>query len=165
MFIVMINDYNEPIYCTNREHAAHYVEHVVIPRMKINLRPNAVFERREDRWSVRDAMCFIRIEAVKEYVPGPDEPAVLIWEIWLPGHGCAPDDHGPPSLVGKMDGATFQDACNRYADAEWYFFKLYDAKKLTWDGARLYPSASEAGQDVNPGRFYKPQEEYDASTN
>lgn len=69
VYIVMRNDFNEPIYCTTHEAAVRYIETVLIPKIKQSCWEwqNAKFSRRDDRWWLPGSMCYIRIEEVKHF--------------------------------------------------------------------------------------------------
>jgi hypothetical protein len=79
----------------------------------------------------------------------PSEQPTGTFEIWVPGCGCSPDDHGPPFKLGEGHGETFKDACCAFAAVDQAFAKGFDYKTMTFGGARLYSSAARAGQDFH----------------
>lgn len=85
---------------------------------------------------------------LKQYRAMTDKKEGLqTFEIWIPGCGYSPDDHGAPVKLGNAQGVTFRDACHAFMFANVAWSKDYNSEQLTWDGAMLYSTAVAAGED------------------
>lgn len=69
----------------------------------------------------------------------------MIYEIWSEGY-AASGDRGTAIFFGKEEGATFQEACDKFF-AEYKkeeSIKNYDPKRLTYWACRLYDNETDA---------------------
>lgn len=65
-----------------------------------------------------------------------------LFEIWMEGY-AATGEHGTASFEGRFEGKTFADACKRWAIEE-ERLDLFDEKKLTYWGCRLFDNERDA---------------------
>ncbi|WP_413935973.1 hypothetical protein [Nitrospira sp. BLG_1] len=59
------------------------------------------------------------------------------YEIWVNDGGCAVS-------LGFSEGATFRDACERFASNNLNFSQYFDIERMTYFGRRLFDNESDA---------------------
>lgn len=62
-----------------------------------------------------------------------------LYEIWAEGY-AATGQSGSAQLIGHSSGDSFREACDRF----FRFDGLYDSKRLTYWGCRLFESEAQA---------------------
>ncbi len=72
------------------------------------------------------------------------ETVELRWfDIWREGF-AATGDSSDARYLGRAQGKSFQDACERFADADSEFKKYYDPQSNTYWGCRLFNNERDA---------------------
>lgn len=65
------------------------------------------------------------------------------YEIWSEGY-CASGDSAPATLLGVCEGDDFRDDCINYANINQPFKELFDSKRMTCWGCRLFDNEADA---------------------